>query len=663
MNVHRLWLTLPLFAACAIDETPVLDEAAQDIHGELSAPASQFQLDRAVKNSKCTATKISAHWAVTASHCESNDTQQVRFYTTGPGWSPATLADIVAVHVRPGVDPPNCHHTDDDECADTNGDFADIALLELAGNSGGDELDLEGHQATLAWTYPGYGYDGVKVGAGNHNGSSNSDGTLLQYPDETTSDDDDDGRFDSRDETTDPADSGGPFYYGGRIMGTLFGSTHSGVSNYDVYTSIPHHLNWILSTIGYKWRGLPAVSNTRYTGTILQSLSVAERVCQYACEKTSTCEAYNFLTTVPLGQANCSLYGDITGAVTSTGWQGALKHGARTGNANDVVGFVRNDNVNSVIHKATNGNLHELTLSGSAWGVTDINPNAIVSSGLTAFRRETVDAIAFRSSTNHIIQLLRNGTSWANEADLTDVTDAPLAAGNPMAYVRADGVTAIVYRSQAGHIIELRRGSLDWIMTDLTTGSGVDAASDPVATVRSDGFSSVVFRSTSGHVYELSRPVGGDWNLIAPSALAGAPTPIDRPFAYTERDGTNSIVYRVSGGYLMKLTRSSSGQWSWQQIGYGASGSPVAYVRADGGTAVMFRNTSNHLVQVTAATTDLTTLTGAPNSATSPAVYVRSDGYNSVLFGTTANHVHEIYVKRGGTWAAGDISAVANETP
>jgi len=118
----------------------------------------------------------------------------------------------------------------------------------------------------------------------------------------------------------------------------------------------------------------------------------------------------------------------------------------------------------------------------------------------------------------------------------------------------------------------------------------------------------------------------------------------------------------VSGGYLMKLSLGGS-TWSWQQIGYGATGSPVAYVRTDGATAVMFRNTSNKLVQVTAATTDLTTLTGAPNTVTSPAVYVRSDGFNSVLFETSANHVDELFVKRGGTWAAGDISGVANETP
>jgi hypothetical protein len=670
MTPRHLWLTLPFLAACAINEAPIA-EATQDIHGDLAAPASQFQLDRAVKLPSCTATKISARYALTASHCGSSTNQQVRFYTTGPGVNSLSLADIVNVHVRPGVNPSTCEHTDSDGCIDSNGDFADIAVLELAEpDTGtlGDESDLEGHQATLAWVFPGYGYDGVKVGAGAHNGNDNETGVLLQYPDETTSDDDNDGHFDTRDETVNGGDSGGPFYYQGRLLGALFGITHTGLSYYNYYTSIPHHLNWILSTIGYRWRGLPAQANTRYTGTILQTLATTERVCQYACDKTSSCEAYNFLTTAPPGTASCNLYGDITGAVTSTGWRGSLKHGARTGNSNDVVGFIRTDNVNSVVHQAIDGNLHELTLDGSSWSSHTINPSATVASKLSAYRRvEGVDALIFRDSTNHVVQLLRTGgNSWTDEADLTDVTNAPLAVGNPMAYVRADGVNAIVYRTAAGHIIELRRGSRGFLKTDLMAASGapsdVDAASDPVATVRSDGYSSVVFRSTAGQVVELYRAVGGDWHIGSPSGVAGAPVAVDRPFVYTERDGTNAIVYRTDLNRIIKLTLSGS-QWTSAQIATNGAGSPVAYTRTDAVTAVMFRNTANKLVQVTGATTDLTTLTGAANAATSPAIYVRNDGFNAVLFETSANHVGELFVQRGGTWGSGDITAVAGETP
>lgn len=666
MRFHPLFLTAPILTAC-VSPPPELGEDTQEIYGDNVQAASQFQLDRAISFPGCTATKISARFALTAAHCQASTSQLVQFYATGPGVNTQSAANIVSVVLRPGVNGAACF-ADVENCVDTSGKFADIALLELATpiTGQGAESDLEGHQATLAWTYPGYGYNGKKVGAGNHDGASNPNNLLLQTPDETTSDDDVEGRFDTREATTDQGDSGGPFYYGSRVLGTLVGTQFEGLNSYNVYTSVPQHLNWILTKIGYQWRGLPPQSSTLYAGTDVQSFVGSELECQYACEKTSSCEAYNFNTLAPAGTANCHLENNITSVSTASGWRGALKHGARQSNANDVVGFVRSDKVNSVIHKATNGNLHELALSGSTWSVTDIDPSATVASKLTAYRRAgNVDAIVFRSSANHIIQLLRTSSGWNDEANLTTIAGAELAAGTPTAYVRADGVSAVVYRgATTGHIIELRRGSRGFIATDLTAeaGSSVVASSDPMANARSDGYSSVVFRSTNGNLYELYKAAGGTWRIGAPAFLAGAPEPIDRPFAYTKRDGTNAIIYRQSSGQIVELQLVGS-QWSWEHISSNAVGQPVAYVRADAVDAVMFRNTSDELIQVTAATSNLTTLTGAPKTVTSPAVFVRSDGYNSVLFETAANHVGELYYKRGGTWHDGDITAAAGETP
>jgi Trypsin len=168
----RLWLTLPLLTACAFDDVTV-DKTTSYITGPLAAPASQYYLDRAIKLPACTATRISARFALTAAHCGSNPNQTVQFYKTGPGVDTLSSSDIVAVHVRPGVNASTCDHTYSDGCIDSSGDFADIAILELAANNEDDEADLEGHQATLAWVYPGYGVDGMKVGAGQHNGMAN----------------------------------------------------------------------------------------------------------------------------------------------------------------------------------------------------------------------------------------------------------------------------------------------------------------------------------------------------------------------------------------------------------------------------------------------------------------------------------------------------------
>lgn len=643
-------------------EPPSLEEDTQEISGDGTAPASQFMLDRAVKIPGCTATKVNARFAITAAHCMPSVGDFVTFYTTGPGDNNSERAVVVDVTLRPGVSSTACFN-DIDDCWDSSNKFADIALLELAVplSGAGSERDLEGHQATLAWIYPGTDAYGKKVGAGQHSGQTNSTAILLQHADYTQRDNDNDGRFYTVDVHTDPGDSGGPFYHGSKVLGTLWGRWWEPFDHYNIYTSVPLHLNWILTNIEYKWRGLPPQSNTLYSGTAIESFTGTELECQYACEKTSNCEAYNHTS------STCHLHDNIGTVATASGWRGALKHGSRAGNANDVVGFVRSDNVSSVIHKANNGNIHELKLTGGTWSVNVINPIATVASKLTAYRRaENVDAIVFRSSTNHIIQMLRTSSNgWTNEADLTNLTGAELAAGNPTTYVRADGVSAVVYRgATTGHIIELRRGSRGFIATDLTAaaGSSIVASSDPMANARSDGYSAVVFRATSGNVYELYQQVGGNWSIGSVSSIAGAPDAVDRPFAFTKRDGTNAIIYRQDSGQIVELSL-SGGQWSWEHISSNAVGQPVAYVRSDAVDAVMFRNTSSQLIQVTAATTNLTAATSATSSVTNPAVYVRSDGYNSVLFETSANHVGELYYKRPGSWSAGDITAVAGETP
>ena len=670
MTLKSLFLLPPLlFTACALDEgQPDLDEDTQEIHGDQVSAASQFQVDRAVKIPGCTATKISARFAITSAHCMPSVGDSVNFYTTSAGFSTSKRAVVVDVTLRPGVSSTACFN-DIDDCWDSSGKFADIALLELAlpTSGAGTEADLEGFQATLAWEYPGDGVAGKKVGAGKHDDVSNPAGTLLQHPDSTSRDNDSDGRFYTVDDHADPGDSGGPFYVGSKVLGTLWGKWWEPFDHYNIYTSVPLHLDWILGTIEYRWRGLPPLTNMVYSGTSVDTFRGTERECQYACEKTSSCEAYNFNTTAPAGTPNCLLHDNITQVTAISGFRGALKNGARASNANDVVGFVRTDNTQAVVHKALNGNLHEMQLVSGAWTVHNINPSATVASKLSVYRRtEGVDAIVFRSSTNHIIQLLRNGSStWTDEADLTALAGGELAAGNPTAYVRADGINAVIYRgATTGHIWELRRGSRGFIATDLTAaaGSTVAASSDPMANARSDGYSSVVFRSTGGNLYELYKTFGGGWSIGGPASLAGAPAPADRPFSFTKRDGTNAIIYRQDSGQIVELTL-SGGQWGFEHISSNAVGQPVAYVRADAADAVMFRNTSSQLVQVTAATTNLTSLTGAAASVTNPAVYVRSDGYNSVLFETSANHVGEIYVKLGGSWADGDITAVAGETP
>ncbi|NJM90835.1 MAG: trypsin-like serine protease [Myxococcales bacterium] len=515
MSIRKvLFLLAPLASSACLTTNPEerSSTAEQPINGA-SSPASQYQLDRAVKIPGCTATRISARFAITALHCQSSVGDTVRFYDTGPGVDSSTSARIEQVIVRPGLTGDGAACADSrSNCVDSSGLFADVALLRL---SAGDESDLEGAHATLAWTYPGSGAAGKKVGAGGHDGNSNPTSILLQVSDTLDSSDDSSGGFDSTDDDVDPGDSGGPFYVSSRVVGVLWGKWWVPFDHFNIYTSIPRHLNWILTSIGYAWPGQPSQSNVTYNGSVVQSFFGTELECQYACDKTSSCQAYNYLPPVN----SCSLYTGVTRGTAQSGWRSALKHGASSGVSNDVVGYVRSDGFHSVVRTASNGRVHELYL-GSNWTAGDIQGSAPgVASKLTAYRRaDGVNAVVYRSTGNRIIELALTGPQWT-WADLSS-WGGETPAGNPVAYVKADGVSAVVYRgASTGHLIELRLGSRAWIATDLSTasGSGVSASSDPSAFVRSDGISSVVFRSGS-HIWELFQGADESWGWGVASA-------------------------------------------------------------------------------------------------------------------------------------------------
>jgi Trypsin/PAN domain len=645
--------------ACATIEPPQF-EVDQSINGATS-PASQYMLDRAVKIPKCTATRISARFAITALHCAPREGNLIHFYTSGPDRDPFRQARIAKVIPRPGAQTSTCRDGNL-TCTDSTGLFADVALLRLSDIEATDDF-VAGATATLAWKYPGDGVIGKKVGAGGHGGGGNPLGILLQVSDTTDSSDVAGGSFDTTSDGVDPGDSGGPFYVGTHVMGVLHGHV---VGDFARYTSVSKHLDWILTEMNFTWRGQPPQQNTRYTGSLVEAFLGTKQMCQYACEKTASCEAYNHHPSL----SSCELVTNVTGASTATGFSSALRHGASAGTSNEVVGYVRDDGKSAVLHKATSGHVHQLLLTAGSWswGVLASDAPAIAGK-LSAYRRtDGVDAVVYRSTSSRIIELsLASGVwSWA---DLTSF-GGQTAAGDPTAYVRADGVNAVVFRSGDGHINELRLGTRQWLATDLTVASGstVVASSDPSAFTRSDGFSSVVFRAGSS-ILELYQPIGGAWALGGPQALAGAPAAASRPFGFTHSDGTNAIVYRSTANQVIELFNTSNG-WRYGNITGStaiATGNPTAYVRTDGVESVVYRTSTNKIHEATLGSAwqlwNLTTSTNAANTTLEPSVYIRDDGYNVVLFGLAGNQVGELFYKRGGSWGRSNLTTAANETP
>ena len=165
------------------------------------------------------------------------------------------------------------------------------------------------------------------------------------------------------------------------------------------------------------------------------------------------------------------------------------------------------------------GAISSILLSQQAsWAAT--NPATYV-------RSDNVNAVVYRGIDNHIHEVyLPLGGIW-EVGDLSALTGAPPAAGDPSGYVRSDNVNSVLYRGIDNHIHELYLplGGGSWLSADLSALSGAPPADgDPAAYRRSDNVNSVLYRGLDNQIHELYLPLGGgSWRTGDLSALTGAP--------------------------------------------------------------------------------------------------------------------------------------------
>ena len=668
MKLKTLGLFASLLASACIDQTTNTEVAPDEgvvsgaIHGDGSTTAEGYYVARAVKIPGCTATRISARFAITAAHCQSERLDPVNYYDTASTYSGSRSGRIEQVYMRPGIPGNNTNCSTPGNCIDDSDHFADVALLRLSSD---DDADAAGPHATLGWKYPGDGARGHQVGAGGHDDAANPNGRLRQITGELDSDDND-GSFDTVDDQTDGGDSGGPFYYRNQLIGVLTGDQWEPFNHYNLYTSIPEHLDWILQTIGFRWIGVPPQPSTKYAGSTVDTFTSTERICQYACEKTSNCQAYNFQPLF-VSTGTCELKTNVTQAVNNSGWRSALRHGASSGKTGEIVGYVRDDNFSTVVRRTSTGRVNELYLQ-DGWKVGTISSNApTAESRLSGYvRADGTNAVVYRSTTDRIIELALVGGLW-RWYDLTQ-SGGGTPTGDPVAYVRADGVSAVVYRGTNGDIYELSLGSRNWQVNNLTdeAGSSLVASTDPQAFARSDGYSSVVFRSGTT-IYELYKGFSGEWAISSPSGLAGAPAAASRPYGYTHINGINAIVYRSSSNRVIELWLDGNGWHAGDLVpsAAAASGNPVAYVRSDVVESVVYRSGSQilELTNTPWQGWNLSSGSGAGAAIGDPTVYVRKDGVNAVLYPLSGNAAGELSFRRGDSqWRFGNLSAGAGES-
>ena len=173
------------------------------------------------------------------------------------------------------------------------------------------------------------------------------------------------------------------------------------------------------------------------------------------------------------------------------------------------------------------------------------------------FRAQGTEHVVYRGFDNHVHELRKDASGW-HHGDLTALTGAPAAAGDPAGYVfDAQGTQHVMYRSGDGHVHELWWDATNgWGSGDLTAVTGAPtAAGDPAAYVfDAEGSQHVIYRAGNGHLYELWWTATQGWNQGDLTAAAGSPPAAGDPGAYEFRaEGTQHVVYHTADGHMHEM--------------------------------------------------------------------------------------------------------------
>jgi Fungal fucose-specific lectin len=329
------------------------------------------------------------------------------------------------------------------------------------------------------------------------------------------------------------------------------------------------------------------------------------------------------------------------------------------------------------------GHVLEVSLPvGGTWSYGDLTVIADAPAATGAARGyvswlDRTDRVVFRTADGHIHEVsLPSGGVWTI-GDLSALSGAPDAAGDPFGYVAFfDHVPRVVYRGTDGHIheISLPVGS-GWVHGDLTTIAGADLAAGDVTAYVTDVDSTVrvVYWTTNGDIGEISLVPGHSWTYGKLTQQVGAPAAVGDPMGYVNSfDETARVLYRTAAAHIQELSLPPGGQWATGDLtamsgATPAAGDPFGYSTVfDQTSRVLYRGTDDHVHEIslppgrTWVTGDLTAQTGAPAASGEPRAYVSPlDHTARVVYRNAAGHVCEISLPAGRTWSFGDLTQLS----
>jgi hypothetical protein len=188
--------------------------------------------------------------------------------------------------------------------------------------------------------------------------------------------------------------------------------------------------------------------------------------------------------------------------------------------------YARSDGYNTVVYVGSDNQIHELATAGGGSGTGSWSDASLsVASGDPAtpstdpwgYRRgDDINAVIFVATDGLLHELSLSGFSWG-WGTLPAVSPTGGLAARPSGYIRPDGFPgAVVYRSTTGEVHEISLGAGVWVDAVVPVPAGISPTEQMFAHQGPGAKSSILFsgmQSGGMHGYRMSRNSGSGWLL------------------------------------------------------------------------------------------------------------------------------------------------------